>query len=97
MQRLVKRVNGFGNTSNIIFERNLYFSSSEIPNKSATDIIADPLFVSASINPAIANFSLRVGSPAVDKALAGQSPANDIAGRARPLGAAADIGAHESR
>ena len=92
-----KKANGFGNSSNIIFERNLYFGTTDIPNKSATDIVADPLFVNASLNPSIANFSLKAGSPAIDKALASQSPAIDISGKPRPQGLAADIGAYESR
>ena len=92
-----KRANGAGNASNVIFERNLYFNTADIPNKSANDIVADPLFVNASINPLDANFQLTAGSPAIDAALAGQSPALDIAGKARPQGRAADIGAVESR
>jgi parallel beta-helix repeat protein len=92
-----KKANGSYNASNVVFERNLYFGAAEIPNKSATDIVADPLFTNPSINPTTANFSLKVGSPAVDAALAGQSPSIDITGKARPLGVVADIGAYESR
>ena len=92
-----KRANGTGNTSNVIFERNHYFNTTDIPNKSANDMVVDPLFVNASINPLDANFQLTAGSPAVNAALVGQSPALDIAGKARPLGKAADIGAVESR
>ena len=91
-----KRANGIANTSNVVFERNLYFGTADIANKSATDIIADPMFVHASINPVDANFSLKAGSPAVDKALAGQSPANDINGKLRPQSIAPDVGAYES-
>lgn len=89
-----KRANGTGNATNIIFQRNVYFGTSDTPNKSANDIIGDPLFVSPSINPANANFQLRTSSPAIDATLTGQSPATDIAGKARPLGKAADIGAY---
>lgn len=92
-----KHANGTGNATNIIFQRNVYFGTSDIPNKSANDIIGDPLFVSPSINSANANFQLRASSPAIDAALTGQSPATDIAGKARQLGKAADIGAYESR
>lgn len=92
-----KKASGTGNVSNITFERNLYFGSTELPNKVVTDIVADPLFTNPSINPAVANFQLRAGSPAIDKALTGQSPNVDISGNARPQGAAPDLGAWESR
>ena len=92
-----KKSNGAGSVRSVIFKRNLYFGSSVIPNKSANDIVADPKFVNASTNPAIANFRLKVGSPAIDKALLGQSPKVDAVGIPRPQGVAADIGAYESR
>ena len=91
-----KKANGVGNASNIVFERNLYFSSASNPNKSTTDIVADPLFINASVNSAIANFRLKASSPAIDAALTTQMPEMDIAGKMRPLGVAADIGAFES-
>jgi parallel beta-helix repeat protein len=92
-----KRANGAGNSSNVVFERNIYFGTSDIPNKSTNDITGDPLFVSPNVNPSVANFQLSAGSPAVNAALAGQSPAIDIAGKVRPQGKAGDIGAYESR
>ena len=91
-----KKLNGAGNATNIFFERNLYFGSANNLNKSATDIVADPLFVNASVNPAVANFRLNAGSPAIDAALVTQSPAIDNAGKVRSLGVAPDIGAFES-
>ena len=90
------RKHGAGNATNIFFERNLYFGSANNPNKSGTDIVADPLFVNASVNPAVSNFRLNAGSPAIDTALATQSPAIDNAGKVRSLGVAPDIGAYES-
>ena len=91
-----KKANGVGNASNIVFERNLYFSSASNPNKSTTDIVADPLFINASVNSAITNFRLKAGSPAIDAALTTQMPEMDISVKLRPLGMAADIGAFES-
>jgi parallel beta-helix repeat protein len=82
---------------NIVFERNLYFGMTNIPNKSSSDLIGDPLFESAGANFLTANFRLRAGSPAIDKALTGNSPVTDVGGKPRPLGAASDIGAWESR
>lgn len=82
---------------NVVFERNLYFGTTNIPNKSSSDSIGDPLFESAGVNFLTANFRLRAGSPAIDKALAGNSPVTDVGSKPRPLGLASDIGAWESR
>jgi parallel beta-helix repeat protein len=54
-------------------------------------VTADPLFV----NPAAGDFSLKARSPAIDKGTNAHAPATDIAGIARPQGAAPDIGAYE--
>ncbi len=83
--------------SNIVFERNLYFNTTNIPNKTASDLVGDPLFESASTDLNTANFRLRPGSPAIDAALAGNSPLTDVGGLSRPVGAASDIGAWEWR
>ena len=88
-----KKANGIYNANNVVFERNLYFGSSEIANKSANDIVADPLFTSPSLNPSTAKFNLKLGSPAIDAALVAQSPVQDITGLVR--GAKPDIGAYE--
>ena len=92
-----KRATGIGNATNIVFERNLYFGTSDIPNKSSSDIIADPFFENPGTNLFEANFRLQAGSPAIDAALAGQSPTIDVSWSPRPKGKAADIGAWESR
>ena len=92
-----KRANGIANATNIVYERNLYFGTTDIPIRSPSDLIADPLFEAPSANLTSANFRLRSGSPAIDKAIGGQTPGTDIGGVPRPLGAAADLGAWESR
>jgi parallel beta-helix repeat protein len=92
-----KRANGTGNATNIVYERNLYFGTTDIPIRTSSDLIGDPLFENPSAILSSANFRLRSGSPAIDKALAGQSPLTDIAASARPLGVAPDLGAWESR
>ncbi len=87
-----------GNSSNITFERNLYFGTNNIPDRSSSDIVGvDPMFENPSTDVNTANFRLRAGSPAIDKALASESPATDIVGQSRPLGAGPDLGAWESR
>jgi parallel beta-helix repeat protein len=92
-----KRANGIGNATKIVFERNLYFGTTDIPNKSSSDLTGDPKFVTPGTNLFEANFRLQEGSAATDAALAGQSPAIDVSWSPRPKGKAADIGAWESR
>ncbi len=82
--------------SNIVFENNLYFNTTEIPNQSSSDLIGNPLFESPSTDVFSANFQLRAGSPALDKALSTQSPKIDIGKSSRPKGSGTDIGAWES-
>ncbi len=91
-----RRANGTFNATNIVFERNLYFNTTDIPNKAADDLIGlDPQFVQPSTDPASANFRLKSSSPAVDTALASQMPATDLEGHTRPQGSAPDLGAYE--
>jgi hypothetical protein len=58
--------------------------------------VADPLFVSAgAIISGTPNFSLRSGSPAIDRALTQSLVTVDFSGTPRPQGSAYDIGAYE--
>jgi MYXO-CTERM domain-containing protein len=54
-------------------------------------VATDDLFVNAGQG----DHALRPGSPAIDAGVADGAPATDIAGTARPQGAAIDIGAYE--
>ncbi len=84
-------------STGISYERNLYFGSSTLPNRSANDLVADPQFVRPGTDQSSADFHLRPGSPAIDAALPGEAPAFDQGGDPRPLGAGPDLGALESR
>ncbi len=57
------------------------------------DVLADPLFVNASTDPATANFHLQGGSPAIRRAAAGRGPSRDFDGVVRPARTSGDIGA----
>jgi parallel beta-helix repeat protein len=91
-----KPANGTFNATNIVFERNLYFNTTNIPNKADNDLsVADPQFVQPSTDPALANFRLKSSSPALDAALTSQMPALDLEGHTRPQGSGPDLGAYE--
>jgi hypothetical protein len=94
------KVNSNSNTKNVVFDYNIYFNGyAEV--KGVHDKFADPMFVNASVDAAVAIFQLQQGSMAIDygtSVLA--SPANvpsfDILGNNRPLGNGIDVGAYES-
>ncbi len=80
------------NSTNIFRGSNLYFGGGFAPIMGEGDVIGDPLFVNPSIDPKVANFRLRAGSPALK---AGRiepfGPIRDFEGKAR--GEKPDIGA----
>lgn len=94
------KVNSNSNTKNVVFDYNIYFNgNAEI--KGPHDKFADPMFVNASVDAAVANFQLQQGSPAIDfgtseLAPPGKVPSTDILGNTRPLGNGIDAGAYES-
>ncbi len=83
-------------TSAIVRSNNLYFSGSKPNIPGVGDVVADPQFVNPSDDPAVADFRLKPGSPAIK---AGRwelfSPVIDLAGRPRPDNSVPDIGAFQ--
>jgi len=62
----------------------------------ANSLSVDPLFLGATTPPAAANYKLRPGSPAIDRALSLIGVYNrDYLGTLRPMFAGFDIGAYE--
>lgn len=91
-----EKVNEVWNSTNISFDNNLYYGTTNIQNRVASDIVGlDPLFVNATTNATSANFSLLSGSPAINAVQNGFFPSVDLYGISRPQGARADIGAVE--
>ena len=82
--------------SNVVFANNLYFGSGKLPQRGGSDLVADPEFVSPSLELNTANFCLQPDSPAIDGALVSHSPARDVGGLPRPVGAGPDIGVWEA-
>jgi hypothetical protein len=94
------KVNSNSNTSNVTFDYNIYFNGSADVT-GLHDKFINPLFVNASIDPAIADFHLLNGSPAIDYgtsvfALPAITPTTDYDGNSRPIGNGIDAGAYES-
>jgi hypothetical protein len=86
-----------GVNTGVFFSNNLYFGGNLAPSLGPGDLIADPRFVSASRDPAVADFRLKDNSVAIDSGLAvAYAPRRDLAGSLRPQGAAPDRGAFES-
>jgi hypothetical protein len=52
-------------TSNIVRINNLYFGGIKPNIKGRNDIVADPMFVNPSLDPSVADFRLKPGSPAM--------------------------------
>jgi parallel beta-helix repeat protein len=91
-----KKANEVYNSSNVVFDNNLYYGTTVIPNRVATDIVGfDPLFVNATTVATSANFSLLPSSPAINAVQNGIFPPIDLYGTIRPQGVRADIGAIE--
>src|SRR4051794_15079544 len=87
-------INGAGRSTHVVYAHNLYFGGNQPPLQGEGDRIADPLFVNASTNQAVADFHLKPGSPALGTGhLESFSPILDLDGT--PRGAAPSKGAYQ--
>jgi hypothetical protein len=82
--------------SQVTYDYNIYFNSNRIEARGFHDLVIDPMLVSPSINPDLADFHLRDGSPAINSGTSERSPLVDHGGQIRPQGAGFDRGAWES-
>ena len=87
--------------ANLTVDYNMFWTSGGSPSssligKSGThDIKADPRFINPSADPAVADFHLKSGSPAIDAGTSANAPGADFDGNPRPSGAGIDMGAYE--
>ncbi len=91
-----------GESTNNKWEYNLACNGYATGNKGYPKLIGasnligvNPLFVSPSIEPAVANFRIQPTSPAIDAGTPLSAASTDVEGNNRPSGAGIDIGAHE--
>ena len=79
-----------GGTYYTFWQSNLYYNSLVVVNPGTPSISGNPLFV----DPALSNFRLQAGSPAIDAA-SGYTTGQDFDANPRPVGSGYDIGAFE--
>lgn len=78
------------------YDYNIYFNGS-VEARGPHDIVADPKFVSRSIDPLVANFQLQGGSPGINSGsnTPGFFSPNDINYVGRPISSRPEVGAYE--
>ena len=95
---IYSKVGGNCNSNNkntsVTYDYNIYFVG-KVAIKGANDKVIDPQFVTLSADGAVANFSVKVGSPAIDAGTKSIFSPKDIKGVSRPKGASIDCGAYE--
>lgn len=92
-----KSTNSTYNNVNVVYDYNTYWGGVAPAVLGEHDQIADPEFVNASVDPEVADFRLRRGSPAGDSATTLTQVVDDLDGKKRPSGSAYDRGAYELR
>lgn len=91
-----KPVNRSPNSTNVIYDNNIYYGGGVISYVGTHSLIQDPKFVNASTDPAIADFRLQSGSFAVNNGDNNNTTPSDRNKVSRPIAAVVDMGAYES-
>ena len=92
-------LHSFGPTLSMVLKNNLLFGAREVNQQVALSetgtLRVDPRFVKPSDDPAVADFRLQGGSPAIRAGDATPAPSPDLAGIPRPQGPVNDLGAYK--
>ncbi len=92
--RTGKKCQTYYGNADVMFDSNIYFNGATAI-RGATDIVADPKFVKASLIPAEADFRTVLASPAIGGGTATLAPGEDMDMRPRPSGIGFDCGAYQ--
>lgn len=88
------RCNENPSNENVVYDYNIYYNG-KVETMGPNDRIIDPLFQNPSIDPAVSDFKLRPGSPAIAGGIrTDYSPSTDIEGKKRPADKNPDIGVY---
>lgn len=91
-----KKVNDASDSSNVIYDYNIYFNSKDISVLGPNDLKMNPQFVNPSTDPAIADFHLQSTSPAINSGTSSLAPDTDIEGNSRSAHGGFDRGSYQS-
>lgn len=90
-----KKLTSNWNNSNVTYDYNIYFNSTDIAVLGPKDLQMQPQFVNPSTDSAFADFHLQSTSPAINSGTPNLAPKTDRDRNSRPLCGAYDRGAYE--
>jgi parallel beta-helix repeat protein len=92
-------LHSFGPPLAMALRNNLLFGAREVGGpvtlSETVTLLVDPRFVNPSVDPAVADFRLQAGSPAIRAGDTTPAPNPDLAGTPRPQRSANDLGAYK--
>ncbi|MEQ8677173.1 MAG: PA14 domain-containing protein [Aggregatilineales bacterium] len=89
------RAFGFIDSQNISTWNNIVYGTNDLRHLGNRDIVQNPMFVNASIDANVADFSPAENSPLIDQGVSISGLEYDVAGNFRISGTSVDIGAYE--
>ena len=94
--RAGKKMNGVQQSTNVVYDYNIFYGGETYELVGTNSFIQDPKFVNPSTDPSVADFRLQQSSVGVNAGDNTRTYPTDYAGTARPVGSTVDIGAYES-